>query len=42
MMINTKGMRWERNVARMRKTRNAYNTLVGKPERMRSLEKPRR
>jgi hypothetical protein len=34
-------MRWEGEVACMGEMRNAYNTLVGKPEWKRPLERPR-
>jgi hypothetical protein len=35
-------MRWAGHVARMRKKRNAFRILVGKPEGKRLLERPRR
>jgi hypothetical protein len=35
-------MRWAEHVARMRKKRNAYRLLVGKPEGRRPLGRPRR
>jgi hypothetical protein len=35
-------MRWERHVARIGEKRNAYRLLVGKPERRRLVERPRR
>jgi hypothetical protein len=35
-------MRWAGHVARMRAKRNAYRSLVGKPERKRPLGGPRR
>jgi hypothetical protein len=35
-------MIWEEHIARTRKMRNAYNTLVIKPERKRLLGRPRR
>jgi hypothetical protein len=41
-MIKTRGMRWAGHVAGMRKTRNAYRILVGKPEGKRPLGRPRR
>jgi len=41
-VIKSRNMRWVRNVARMGAMRNAYNILVGKPERKRPLGKPRR
>jgi hypothetical protein len=34
-------MRWAGHVARMRKKRNAYRLLVGKPEGRRPLGRPR-
>jgi hypothetical protein len=36
------GTRWAENVARVGKTRSAYKTLVGKPERKRPLGRPKR
>jgi hypothetical protein len=41
-MIKSRSMRWAGHVARMGEEKNAYGTLVGKPERKRSLGKPRR
>jgi hypothetical protein len=41
-MINLKRMRWAGHVTRMGETRNAYKILVGKPEGMRPLGRPRR
>jgi hypothetical protein len=41
-MIKSLRMRWAGNVARMRKKRNAYWILVGKPEGKRPLGRPRR
>jgi hypothetical protein len=41
-MINSRRMRWAGHIARMGKRRNAYRILVGKPERRRSLGRPRR
>jgi hypothetical protein len=41
-MIKSRRMRWAGHVARMRETRNAYRTLVGKPEEKRPLGRPRR
>jgi hypothetical protein len=41
-MIKSRKMRWAGHVARMRKTRNAYRILVGKPERKRPLGRPKR
>jgi hypothetical protein len=41
-MIKSRRMRWAGHVARMGKKRNAYMILVGKPEGMRSLGRPRR
>jgi hypothetical protein len=35
-------MRWAGHVARMRKKKNAYRLLVGKPEGRSPLRKPRR
>jgi hypothetical protein len=40
-MIKSRRMRWAGHVGRMRKTRNAYRILVGKPEGRRPLERPR-
>jgi hypothetical protein len=41
-LIESMRMRWAGNVARMGERRNAYRTLVGKPEGRRPLERPRR
>jgi hypothetical protein len=41
-MIKSRRMRWAGHVARMGETKNAYRILVGKPERMRPLGRPRR
>jgi hypothetical protein len=41
-VIKLKIMRWEGYVARMRKKRDAYRVLVGKPERKRPLGRPKR
>jgi hypothetical protein len=41
-MIRSKRMRLAGHVTRMGKTRNVYRILVGKPEGMRSLVRPRR
>jgi hypothetical protein len=41
-MIKSRRMRWAGHTARMREKRNAYRTLVGKPERKRPLGRPRR
>jgi hypothetical protein len=41
-VIKSGRMRWAGHVARMREMRNAYRTLVGKPEGKRSLGRPRR
>jgi hypothetical protein len=41
-MIKSRRRRWAWHVARMGETRNAYRILVGKPERKRSLGRPRR
>jgi hypothetical protein len=35
-------MRWTGHVARMKKKKNVYNLLVGKPEGKRALGRPRR
>jgi hypothetical protein len=41
MPIQSYFMRWAEHVARMGAKRNAYGTLVGKPEGMRSLGRSR-
>jgi hypothetical protein len=41
-IIKTKRIRGARHVARMGTKRNAYRTLVGKPEGKRPLRRPRR
>jgi hypothetical protein len=41
-MIKSRRMRLAGHVARMGATRNAYRILVGKPEKKRPLERPRR
>jgi hypothetical protein len=41
-MIRSGRMRWAGRVARMGEKRNASRLLVGKPERTRSLGRPRR
>jgi hypothetical protein len=41
-MIKSGRMRWAGHVARMGEKRNAYRTLVGKPEGKRPLGGPRR
>jgi hypothetical protein len=41
-MIKSRRMRWAGHVARMRTNRNAYRTLVGKPEGKTSLGRTRR
>jgi hypothetical protein len=41
-VIKSKRVRWGGHVARMREKRNAYRILVGKTERKRPLERPRR
>jgi hypothetical protein len=41
-IIKSRRMRWTVYVALMGKKRNAYSILVGKPERKRPLERPRR
>jgi hypothetical protein len=40
-MIKSWRMRWAGHAARIGKKRNAYRLLVGKPEGMRSLKRPR-
>jgi hypothetical protein len=40
--IESRRMRWAGHVARMGALRNAYNTFVGKPGRMRPLGRPKR
>jgi hypothetical protein len=39
--IKSRRMRWGGHVAHMGQMRNAYNILVGKPEEMRPLGRPR-
>jgi hypothetical protein len=41
-MIKSRRMIWARHVARMRKKRNAYRILMGKPEGKGPLGRPRR
>jgi hypothetical protein len=41
-MIKARRMRWAGHVARMEELRGAYNILVGRPEGMRPLGRPRR
>jgi hypothetical protein len=41
-MIMSNRIRWSGHVERMRENRNAYRTLVGKPEGKRPLGRPRR
>jgi hypothetical protein len=41
-MIKSRRMRWAGHVAQMGEMRNAYRILVGKPEGMRPLGRPRR
>jgi hypothetical protein len=41
-VIKARRMRWAGHVARMGDVRGAYNILVGRPEGMRPLERPRR
>ena len=41
-VIKSRRMRWAGHVARMDEERGAYRVLVGKPERKRPLERPRR
>jgi hypothetical protein len=40
-IINSRRMRWAGHVARMGEKTNVYRLLVGKPERKRSLGRPR-
>jgi hypothetical protein len=40
-MIKARRMRWAGHVARMEEVRGAYNILVWRPERRRSLGRPR-
>jgi hypothetical protein len=40
-MIRSRRMRWEGHVVRMGEKRNAYRILMGKPEGMRPLGRPR-
>jgi hypothetical protein len=40
-VIKSRRMRWVGHVACMRKGRNAYSILVGRPEENKPLEKPR-
>jgi hypothetical protein len=40
-MIKSRRMRWSGHVARMAKKKNAYWTLVGKPEGKRPLGRPK-
>jgi len=42
MVIESRRMRWAAHVARVEEMRNAYCTLVRKPERKRPLGRPRR
>ena len=41
-VIKSRRMRWAGHVARMGEEREVYRVLVGKPERRRPLERPRR
>jgi hypothetical protein len=41
-MIKSRRVRWAGHVARMEETRNAYRRLVGKPEGMKPVRRPRR
>jgi hypothetical protein len=41
-MMKSRRMRWAGHIAQMRKTRNEYRILVGKPEGERPLGRPRR
>jgi hypothetical protein len=40
-MIKSRRMKWARHVAHMGEMRNAYNSLVGKPEGNRQFGRPR-
>jgi hypothetical protein len=40
-VIKSKRLRWEENVERMGEMSNAYNILIGKAERKRSVGNPR-
>ncbi|KAJ4446675.1 hypothetical protein ANN_13372 [Periplaneta americana] len=40
--IKSRRLRWERHVGRMNESRNANRVLVGRPERIRPLGRPRR
>jgi hypothetical protein len=40
-MIKSRRVRWAGHVARMRAKRDAYRILVGKPERKKTLGRPR-
>jgi hypothetical protein len=42
MQIKSRRMGWAGHVARMGEGRNVYRVLMGKPERKRPLERPRR
>jgi hypothetical protein len=41
-MIKSRRMSWAGHVAQIGEMRNAYSTLVGKPEEMRPVGRPRR
>jgi hypothetical protein len=41
-MVKSRRMRWTGHAARMRKKRNAYKILVGKPEGKKTLGQSRR
>jgi hypothetical protein len=41
-IMKARRMRWAGHVARMRKKRNAYRLLVGRPQGKRPLGRPRR
>jgi hypothetical protein len=41
-MMKSRRMRWDWHVAQMGERRNAYRTLVAKPEEKRRLGRPRR
>jgi hypothetical protein len=41
-MIKSRRIRWAAHVVRMGEKRNTYRILVGKPEKYRPLERPRR
>jgi hypothetical protein len=41
-MIKSRRLKWDGHIARMGEKRNAYRTLVGKPEQKIPLGRPRR